>query len=662
MTGSSALLHLRRNLAALGAARRRVRAGAAWSAVGAAAIVGLLAFWALDVAFELSVPQRLLVLTGVAFGLVAVFRKAARPLLGIRESEIELALQVERRQQIDSDLVAALQFEQPAAAQWGSVQLESAVVRYVADVGRKIDVFDGFDNRLLRRRAGWLAATGGLLALLAVLFPGHAAALFHRLLLGARHYPTRTVLERVVVDRQEVLERTLDATSPRPARAPQSHPVRFWLVCSGELPESAQLRLTGETTDAARRIDFVRLTDEERKSRLAAVDRLLERIVAGREPAPSGQKLTETLATLRCDAPEAAAKWPAEAADVDDFRAVRDALGKTLAGWAESVGTTAVYEGELGRLVDSIAYKLYAGDAWTDPATVTMIPLPVVEPRLVVTPPDYARDSAPENAPGARQVSVLEGSRLDVGIACTNGKPLEAAWVSWQTPEGPRSLPMKATDEQKLNWRLPLDDSPFGAVRQEIRFDLQVRDVDGMQLESPVGALVRLRADRPPTASIDVVHRVVLPGARPKIVYRVHDDFGVARIVLHVEMEAGENKRSATAAGDAPEGRSEASVRKQSFELLPEGRPLRGEQLPRTAPYELDLRPLGLAKGDRLKLVLEVVDDRGGTPGETASSEPLFLEISDESGVLAAILEADERSEQRLTEIIKRQLGIGEAP
>jgi hypothetical protein len=30
--------------------------------------------------------------------------------------------------------------------------------------------------------------------------------------------------------------------------------------------------------------------------------------------------------------------------------------------------------------------------------------------------------------------------------------------------------------------------------------------------------------------------------------------------------------------------------------------------------------------------------------------------------VLAAISEADERSEQRLTDIIKRQLGIGESP
>jgi hypothetical protein len=74
-----------------------------------------------------------------------------------------------------------------------------------------------------------------------------------------------------------------------------------------------------------------------------------------------------------------------------------------------------------------------------------------------------------------------------------------------------------------------------------------------------------------------------------------------------------------------------------------------------------------LEKGDRVRLTLEVVDyrgedDEGLAVGESCLCDPLVLEISDESGVLAAISEADERSEQRLTDIIKRQLGIGETP
>ena len=71
-------------------------------------------------------------------------------------------------------------------------------------------------------------------------------------------------------------------------------------------------------------------------------------------------------------------------------------------------------------------------------------------------------------------------------------------------------------------------------------------------------------------------------------------------------------------------------------------------------------RAAELAKGDRLRLTVEAVDYRGNLPGESYLSDPLVLEISDESGVLSAISEADERSEERLTDIIKQQLGIGE--
>ena len=100
--------------------------------------------------------------------------------------------------------------------------------------------------------------------------------------------------------------------------------------------------------------------------------------------------------------------------------------------------------------------------------------------------------------------------------------------------------------------------------------------------------------------------------------------------------------------------------------ILPKGKTLTSAKLPTSGEYKLELGKLNLssklAKGDRIKVVLEVVDYRGDQPGVSYYSDPLVLEISDESGVLAAISEADERSEQRLTDIIKRQLGIGESP
>jgi hypothetical protein len=76
----------------------------------------------------------------------------------------------------------------------------------------------------------------------------------------------------------------------------------------------------------------------------------------------------------------------------------------------------------------------------------------------------------------------------------------------------------------------------------------------------------------------------------------------------------------------------------------------------------LELLPLALAKGDHIRLVLEITDYRGDAPGQVYLSDPLILEISDEAGVYAAILEADERAANKLDDIFKKQLGIGESP
>ena len=52
-----------------------------------------------------------------------------------------------------------MQFERPEAETWGSPQLATAVVEYVAVVGRGIDVFEGFSKDQMNRRLGILAAS-----------------------------------------------------------------------------------------------------------------------------------------------------------------------------------------------------------------------------------------------------------------------------------------------------------------------------------------------------------------------------------------------------------------------------------------------------------------------------------------------------------------------
>ena len=73
------------------------------------------------------------------------------------------------------------------------------------------------------------------------------------------------------------------------------------------------------------------------------------------------------------------------------------------------------------------------------------------------------------------------------------------------------------------------------------------------------------------------------------------------------------------------------------------------------------MAPLGLAKGDRLAVTLQVVDYRGsGQEGRATLSEPLVFQVTDERGILAAMAEADRESAGRLKTMIQRQIEVGE--
>ena len=77
--------------------------------------------FALDWCFQRNVDllQRLLLLGFAAAAVIWAFVRFALPWLGKREDETDMALLVQRQAGIDSDLVAALQFESADAAQLG---------------------------------------------------------------------------------------------------------------------------------------------------------------------------------------------------------------------------------------------------------------------------------------------------------------------------------------------------------------------------------------------------------------------------------------------------------------------------------------------------------------------------------------------------------------
>jgi len=677
---SNRLATLRAQLAGLRRARSGVRAAVAWSALGIAVLSALAVVFALDLIFELAVPQRIVVLIIAAAAVAWAFWRFTRPLLGVHEGEIEMALLVERQQQIDSDLVAALQFESPQARDWGSPQLETAVIDYVAAVGRGINVFEGFSQKQMARRLGLLGAGLAAALVAAAIWPGHFTAFFNRLLLGSRHYPTRTVIEQVLVNRTPVLMPG-GGNAPAGSKAAQGRPVTFLVQCTGELPPVAAAQLAASGASRGRtRLELKPLTMAERLARLDEARRRLQAALAataGRLDAPWKAEMS---ALLLLDAPGVATAL-AKAELHSDLPAVITGLGQATSHWPGDRPSKAIYAGELSRLNDSVSYKLLAGDAWTDPAELAMIPLPIVEMRLTPVPPKYAQSAAAADPdPSGRQLAVLEGSAVDLEIECTNAKQLKSAWLTIQTKAGTQRFDLAPHGANGAVWKPRVATSPLKSIQEEMRYEVQVLDSDGLSLETPLRGTIRIRPDRPPSGLAEVVHKVVLPTAAPVVEYRASDDFGISRLALVAEIERGSESprpQPVEPAGELNEDpqptatdltpAAAIAAETHRIEMLTQPRPLVGAGLPVQGQHAFSLAPLKLAKGDRVKLTLEVTDYRGenkaGQPAGVAyQSDPLILEISDESGVLAAISEADPRSEERLTDIIKRQLGIGESP
>ncbi|MEX0585706.1 MAG: DUF4175 family protein, partial [Pirellulales bacterium] len=269
-----------------------------------------------------------------------------------------------------------------------------------------------------------------------------------------------------------------------------------------------------------------------------------------------------------------------------------------------------VFVGQLDRLVDSVTYQLYLGDAWTDLAEVLVIPLPVVDLDLRVTPPSYASlaEKDTDVQPGARQVAVVEGSRLDVHIK--SDKQLKSATLSIGQEEHRLKRDASAGGAASHDrWQLDPAGTPLAQIVEPLKYELQVEDTDGLRLKDPIQGFIRIKADRPPRVSAAVVTQHVLPAAKPTISYGAADDYGVARLRLH---------RQVVRQGARREDQEDKIV-EDTIEVPVEAAPqklVRG-RLP------VDLGLLKLLKGDQLKLTFEAIDHRGALPGKSALSEPL---------------------------------------
>jgi hypothetical protein len=522
------------------------------------------------------------------------------------------------------------------------------------------------------RRGGLLLATVLVLVVGAIAFPLHASRFVNRLLLGSLHYPTDPTIEHIVVNQKSVLEEAVHHSQPLNVTAAQGRPLEFTALIRGRIPESREVTLVASGPTRTRtQIELVVATPEDRKNRLRRAAEMMQAAAKDDQIDISAPWREQVLALLTFDAGEIAAKF-AQETERATLQPFADQVNAQLKSATPVNDQKSLLTAQLPRLLETVRYSFVIGDAWTESATINMIPLPAVEPLLTPKYPTYAGKS-PAAEPGQRQVELLQGSSLDFAITCTNGKALQSAWVNLRRRDQTERFDLSKIGANGSQWALVDQNgkTPLTNIRDEFRYEVQVVDADGLSLEAPIRGAVRIKTDRPPTAAADVVHKVVLPTAEPIIHYRATDDYGLSSIKLIAEVERHSDQpvAASTPEESAQSGTTSAAataLEKQEFPVHT-GQPIRGDRLPLDASFTLSLSPLKLTKGDRLRITLEVCDYRGendaGQPtGEKYQSDPLVLEISDESGVLAAISEADERSEQRLTDIIKRQLGIGESP
>jgi hypothetical protein len=578
---STQLGQLRSDLARLRNTRQMVRQVSGLALLTQSVLLILVGSFLFDWLLDMSPAQRCILLALMAVVLAWCIRRFVKPWFGQSDDLIELALDVERKHGIDNDLVSALQFESPEASTWGSVQLESAVITQVAELTPQLKVFEGISFGDFKRRMITLAVVVIVPVLGSGVFPGYFHAYLNRMLLGSSQYPTATQITSVLVNGQSVINESGIVLSE--VTSPFGHPLTFQVQVAGQTPAATARAVQIQSLDGSVSTE-VRLTG----------------------PASHDNPDTETEA-------------PSDSPSND---------------------TALTLRGDLPRLMDSVTIQVFVGDARSARITVQATPLPVVETELTVTPPEYVRAvTAPADpSDSQRALSVVEGSRVNLTVRSLN-KPLEMVELTINDHE----YRLTSKDAEKREWTLDVAGTDFASISETVRYQIQARDEQGLELESPIHGTIRLRTDQPPRLAIFARTRNVVATAKPPIIWSASDDFGLSRVFARIQI--------ARADGEVSETEVEVAAK-------PAGK---AAQTSLRGTYPLDLSAMKLVKGDELKVTFAAYDYRGDAEPAISYSEPIQLQLTDRQGILSGLLETDEESARQLDAIIRRELGIGDS-
>ncbi len=479
---SSKLKTLRSNLESLRRRRSSVRLTTAYSGFLAAAVWVVFGCFLLDWALEMNGAQRVILMLISAWALIYSFRRYAAPLLQRRESLFQTALLVEKTKGIDSDLIAALQFEEPGAEGWGSAELQDAVKDNVAEMSKGLDVFEGYSADDLGKRVAAFLVSGLVVGFLAVTYPGYTSAFLDRLLLGIELYPTNTTIEKIVIgsgNREDFRGEDINVRtgkiidSGKSPRGPFGKPLQFRIECKqkqGDLPEKIKVEFDGTLEPD------LTLNDEDK-------DGVYEGELT---------RLTEPL----------------------DFR-VR--AGDGVTHWFE---------------IELIALpRVDVELASTDPDYARK---KNTEADMVNNCPMLAGKGRNCEA-GNLQIEVKEGSRVDVALR--SNKDLKGGDDSpYMEIRGKKYPFVPRSEGDRKIWDLTVTDTPLEVVQKRLTYRIYVEDTDKLHPEPTIEGIVQIESDKPPRVRASMVSRYVLPTAKPMIDIKVADDYGFSKAKILVEV------------------------------------------------------------------------------------------------------------------------------
>ncbi|HUG69527.1 MAG TPA: hypothetical protein VMM76_17380 [Pirellulaceae bacterium] len=511
---------------------------------------------------------------------------------------------------MESDLVAALQFDAAATSSVGSLALQRAVIERVAKSSETLDL-----RSAVPRKDAWRASRLAVVAVLSVSmfwlsFPAYANAFWNRLWLGDANYPTRTNIERVAINGRS------DA-----ARVVEGETVVFAVKCSGVTPNEGLASLRGIETGDSTSVVLKRV-DESSNGAVYAADgpRLNEPIayslqIGDAKTEPRGiQIIRRPLIELTTEAVAPAYMHRDPIRQLERSIQVMEGSGIEF-----SVRCTN------GKRLTEIRFQLTHDGVAEDSAAIAFVPT------------DDAGTTWHLTAKASGMTRVVKEFRYRVVAKDEDGlgtyHPIEGV-VRVKRDRAPtatlasRQYAVMPNARPTISYTVE-DDFGVGAAKLRVR---------------PTGS----RGRNPAAAS-------TRDGRVPA---EFSDDFDDSSSFALPLLESSGAKHM-TAHGEAVKKLGQAP---RSYAKSLQNTDIHSEPVPffhsLGADYVLELSPFELVKGDKLLVWIEVTDDRGEWPGVSAVSESIELEVMDERGVLDAILRSDADAEQMLTEVIEKELGL----